>query len=47
VGKAQKMLGVPLTIRGDAEQIQVRVQLRKGNEDYGQVSDPVYVTLNP
>jgi hypothetical protein len=32
---------------GDAEQIQVRVQLRKANEDYGIVSDPVYVTVNP
>ena len=38
---------VTLTVPGDAEQIQVRVQLRKSNEDYGQVSDPVYVTLNP
>lgn len=38
---------VALTTPGEAEQIQVRVQLRKGNEDYGQVSDPVYVTLNP
>ena len=32
---------------GDAEQIQVRVQLRKANADYGQVSDPAYVTVNP
>ena len=32
---------------GDAEQIQVRVQLRKANADYGQVSDPAYVTINP
>lgn len=38
---------VPLTTQGEAEQIQVRVQLRKNNEDYGQLSDPVYVTLNP
>lgn len=38
---------VLLTTLGKPEQIQVRVQLRKGNEDYGQVSDPVYVTLNP
>lgn len=30
-----------------AEQIQVRVQLRKNNADIGQPSDPVYVTLNP
>lgn len=38
---------VALTTPGEAEQIQVRVQLRKNNEDYGQLSDPVYVTLNP
>lgn len=38
---------VALTTPGEPEQIQTRVQLRKGNEDYGQVSDPVYVTLNP
>ncbi|HMT09827.1 MAG TPA: hypothetical protein PKA82_17705 [Pyrinomonadaceae bacterium] len=38
---------VTLTTPGEAEQIQVRVQLRKNNEDYGQLSDPVYVTLNP
>ena len=38
---------VPLTTPGDAEQIQVRVQLRKNNADYGQVSEPAYVTLNP
>lgn len=38
---------VTLTTPGEAEQIQVRVQLIKSNEEYGQVSDPVYVTLNP
>ena len=38
---------VPLSEPGKAEQIQVRVQLRKNNADYGQVSEPVYVTLNP
>jgi len=38
---------VPLTTPGDAEQIQVYVQMRKANADYGQPSDPVYVTLNP
>lgn len=38
---------VTLTTPGDAEQIQVRVQLRKANADYGQPSDPAYVTLNP
>ena len=40
-------IDVPLTTPGDAEQIQVRVQLRKSNADYGQPSDPTYVTLNP
>ncbi len=29
------------------ERIQVIVQLKKNNENYGQPSDPVYVTLNP
>ncbi|MFZ1701085.1 MAG: hypothetical protein WBO10_00225 [Pyrinomonadaceae bacterium] len=35
------------TSPGDPEQLQVRVQLRKSNEDYGQPSDPAYVTVNP
>lgn len=38
---------VALTTPGEAEQILVRVQLRKANADYGQVSEPAYVTLNP
>lgn len=29
------------------EQILVRVQLKKGNENYGMPSDPIYVTVNP
>jgi len=32
---------------GDTEQMQVRVQLRKSNQNYGQPSDVVYVTVNP
>ena len=40
-------ISVSLTEPGSAEQIQVRVQLRKNNADIGEVSDPVYVTLNP
>lgn len=40
-------VSVSLTTPGEPEQILVRVQLRKNNEDYGQPSDPVYVTLNP
>lgn len=35
------------TIEGKPERIQVRVQLIKNNEDYGQPSDPTFVTLNP
>ncbi len=35
------------TTPGDAEQMQVRVQLRKNNANYGQPSDVVYVTVNP
>jgi len=38
---------VTLSSPGDAEQIQVYVQLRKSNADYGQPSEPVFVTLNP
>ena len=35
------------TAQGKPEQIQVRVQLKKNNADYGQPSDAVYVTVNP
>lgn len=35
------------TENGKAEQILVRVQLRKSNADYGVPSDPAYVTINP
>lgn len=35
------------SVAGDPEQLQVRIQLRKNNEDYGILSDPVYVTVNP
>ena len=38
---------VELIAAGKPEQIQVIVQLQKSNADYGQPSDPVYVTLNP
>ncbi|MFZ1702341.1 MAG: hypothetical protein WBO10_02745 [Pyrinomonadaceae bacterium] len=40
-------ISVTLSSPGDAEQIQVYIQLRKNNADYGQPSDPAYVTLNP
>jgi hypothetical protein len=45
-GKSVNVTIVPTTA-GNAEQIQVRVQLRKKNANYGQPSDPVYVTVNP
>ena len=45
-GKSADVI-VPLQTAGEPEQIQVRVQLRRSNADYGQVSEPVYVTLNP
>ncbi|MDQ3800494.1 MAG: hypothetical protein M3384_13680 [Acidobacteriota bacterium] len=35
------------TAPGQPEQLQVRVQLKRKNENYGQPSDPVYVTVNP
>jgi len=38
---------VPPTTPGEAEQIQLDVQLRKSNANYGQPSNPVYVTINP
>ena len=38
---------VALTVPAEPEQILARVQLRRKNTDYGQPSDPAYVTLNP
>lgn len=32
---------------GKSIQLQTRVQLRKNNADYGQISEPVFVTVNP
>lgn len=40
-------VSVSLTVPGDAEQIEVYVQLIKNNEDYGQPSQTANVTLNP
>ncbi len=40
-------ISVPLSDPERAEQVQVRVQLRKNNANYGQPSEIVYVTLNP
>lgn len=45
-GKSVNVVIAP-TADGKAEQILVRVQLRKGNEKYGVPSDPTYVTVNP
>ena len=45
-GKSANVVITP-TSDGDPEQIEVRVQLRKSNADYGEPSDPAYVTVNP
>lgn len=45
-GKSVNVVVTP-TADGKAEQILVRVQLRKGNEKYGVPSNPTYVTVNP
>ncbi len=44
-----KSVDVTITpsVAGESEQIQVRVQLKKKNANYGQPSDIVYVTVNP
>lgn len=44
-----KTVDVHLTplVPGEPEQVQVRIQLLSDNEDYGQVSDTVWVTINP
>ena len=45
-GKSGNITYTP-TPAGQPVQMQVRAQMRKAGTDYGQVSDPVYVTLNP
>lgn len=45
-GKSADIQVTPTT-PGEAEQMQVRAQGRKNNQNYGQPSDPVYVTVNP
>lgn len=45
-GKSGDVHATPTTA-GNAEQFQIRVQLRKNNQNYGIVSDIVYVTINP
>ena len=46
VGKSVDVTITPTTA-GEAEQVQVRVQLKKSNQNYGLPSDIVYVTVNP
>jgi len=45
-GKSGDVTVTPTTA-GEPEQVQVRIQLKKNNANYGQLSDVVYVTLNP
>ncbi len=45
-GKSVDITVTP-TVPGEPEQVQVRVQLRKKNENYGEPSDNQYVTVNP
>lgn len=45
-GKTADIIITP-TVPGDAEQVQIDVQMRKNNANYGQPSDPAYVTVNP
>ncbi len=45
-GKSIDVVVQPTT-PGEAEQMQVRVQLKKNNANYGQPSAIVYVTINP
>jgi hypothetical protein len=45
-GKSINVTITPTT-PGQAEQLQIRVQLKRKNQNYGQPSDPVYVTVNP
>ena len=44
-----KSVDVHLSLQtpGEPEQVQFRIQLRKGGADYGQLSQTVWVTLNP
>ncbi len=46
-GRAPHLAALRPLNPGDAEQIQVRVQLRKNNANYGQLSDIVYIALSP
>ena len=45
-GKSADIVIVPAA-SGEPQMLQVRVQLRKNNANYGQLSDTVYVTVNP
>ena len=45
-GKSTDVTVAPQT-PGKPQQLQVRVQLQRKNENYGQLSDTVFVTVNP
>ena len=45
-GKSGNIFIIPTT-PGDPERVQIDVQLRKNNQNYGQPSDPAFVTANP
>jgi hypothetical protein len=45
-GKSIDLIWIPTT-PGLAEQFQCRIQGRKNNQNYGQPSDPTFVTANP
>lgn len=45
-GKSVDITAAPTT-PGEPMQMQVRIQLKKNNQNYGQLSDTVYTTVNP
>lgn len=45
-GKSGNIKIVPTT-EGSPERIELKIQLYKSNEPYGQISDPTYATFNP
>ncbi len=46
-GKSPDITAPPSTPPGEPYQLQCRIQLKKNNQNYGQLSDIVYVTVNP
>jgi len=45
-GKSTDVTFTPTT-PGQPQQFQIRIQLKRNNVNYGQLSDPVFVTVNP